>query len=79
MIVRRRRRILDNKQSQVQSAKFEYEHISTNCNENVQRDEKDEIVSNTIEKFKIVEIPESNLFLQRRMLLVSMVNLNLIE
>lgn len=39
MIVRRRRRILDNKQSQVQSAKFEYEHISTNCNENVQRDE----------------------------------------
>lgn len=39
MIVRRRRRILDNKQSQVQSAKFEYEHISTNYTENVQQDE----------------------------------------
>ena len=57
MEVRRRRRIQD-KQSQIQSAKFDYEHISANCIESIQQDQKDgEIVARLNEKFNTVEKP----------------------
>lgn len=57
MIVRRRRRILDNKQSQVQSAKFDYEHISTSCVENVRQEKDEKIAPNISENFKTLKVP----------------------
>ncbi|XP_076645403.1 protein O-mannosyltransferase rt [Halictus rubicundus] len=55
---RRRRRTQDNKQSQVQSAKFDYEHIPVNCVENIQQDENDEdIPSYMFEKCTVTEPP----------------------
>ncbi|XP_068974791.1 uncharacterized protein [Bombus flavifrons] len=75
MIVRRRRRTLDNKQSQVQSAKFDYEHISTNCVENVvEQEEKDgEIVSNVIEKFKTLETLKTRIKISLEVDLISVI------
>lgn len=75
MIVRRRRRTLDNKQSQVQSAKFDYEHISTNCVENVvEQAEKDgEIVSNVIEKFKTLETLKTRIKISLEVDLISVI------
>ncbi|XP_076220621.1 protein O-mannosyltransferase rt isoform X2 [Nomia melanderi] len=53
---RRRTRTQDNKELQVQSAKFDYEDISANCVENILRDEKDaEIPSYTFEEYKVKE------------------------
>ncbi|XP_071862382.1 uncharacterized protein [Bombus fervidus] len=75
MIVRRRRRTLDNKQSQVQSAKFDYEYISTNCVENVvEQEEKDEeIVSNVIEKFKTLETLKTRIKISLEVDLISVI------
>ncbi|XP_076245663.1 protein O-mannosyltransferase rt [Calliopsis andreniformis] len=57
MEVRRRRiKTQDNKQSQVQSAKFDYEHIPDNCVKSVEQNQEDEkIISNSIETSKTTE------------------------
>ncbi|XP_043262567.1 protein O-mannosyltransferase 1 [Colletes gigas] len=61
MEVRRRRtKIEDNKQSQAQSAKFDYDRTFAKSAENIQRDKKNgEIASNTFDKSKLEEQSEN--------------------